>query len=146
MAILIQRGLCFPLSDLSGCDRFQLARLPLCLGHSDLNVSVHPKQKRKQSVQRKTFQLATFEFRYIGLCCADQRRRLFLGQRAFFDALDDVQRKLGLCPVRFRVIESKIFEDIARTSRNCLAHVLASLLPSIASFNRLSIRHELNKP
>jgi len=38
---------------------------------------------------------------------------LFLGRSAFFDDLDDVQRKFSLCLVLLRVIESKIFEPIA---------------------------------
>jgi len=38
---------------------------------------------------------------------------LVFGKRAFFDDLDDVQRKLSLCLVLLRVIESKIFEPIA---------------------------------
>jgi len=40
---------------------------------------------------------------------------LFLGQRAFFDDLDDVQSKLSLCLVLLRVIEFNIFEHIAWT-------------------------------
>jgi hypothetical protein len=104
-------------TDLSGRNRFQLARLPFCLGHSDLNISIHPKQKRKQSIQRKTFQMTTFELRYVRLCRADQRRCLFLGQRAFFDDLDDVQRQLSLWPVfLIRKNEGRSCQSISRTS------------------------------